>query len=113
MIGAVKGYRVIITTNQKFSTEKLQTIKAYGAELIMCPPTEFVEDPRSYHSQAVQLSKEIPNSFLLNQYYNMANSEAHYRSLGPEIWRQKLKARSHIFLQQQELVAPSPALGAI
>lgn len=88
MIGAAKGYKVIITTNNKFSSEKINTIKAYGAHIVMCPATEFVDDPESYHSQAVALQKTIPNSFLLNQYYNMSNSDAHYSSLGPEIWHQ-------------------------
>lgn len=97
MIGAAKGYNVIITTNDKFSTEKINTIRAYGAEIIMCPATAFVDDSQSYHSQAVSLQKKIPNSFLLNQYYNMANSEAHYRSLGPEIWLQTNGAITHFF----------------
>lgn len=97
MIGAAKGYTVIITTNNKFSTEKINTIRAYGAEIIMCPATEFVDDPESYHSQAVALQKKTPNSFILNQYYNKANSEAHYRSLGPEIWQQTHGAITHFF----------------
>lgn len=88
MIGAAKGYKVIITTNNKFSSEKINTIKAYGAEIVMCPATNFVTDPESYHSTAVALQKKIPNSFLLNQYYNMSNSDAHYTSLAPEIWQQ-------------------------
>lgn len=57
MIGAVKGYKVIITTNEKFSPEKINTIKAYGAHIVLCPLTEFVDDPQSYHSQAVALQK--------------------------------------------------------
>ncbi len=97
MIGAAKGYKVIITTNKKFSQEKIQTITAYGAEIIMCPCTEFVEDPQSYHSQAVALHKKTPNSFMLNQYYNLSNSQGHYRSLGPEIWEQTKGALTHFF----------------
>ena len=76
MIGAVKGYRVIITTTEKFSKEKLETLKAYGAELVMCPITRFLEDPESYHEQAKRLAREIPNSFMPNQYYNIVNREA-------------------------------------
>jgi len=97
MIGAAKGYKVIITTNNKFSSEKINTIRAYGAEIIMCPATEFVDDPESYHSTAVALQKKIPNSFLLNQYYNMANAHAHYSSLGPEIWNQTEGKITHFF----------------
>lgn len=97
MIGAAKGYKVIITTNNKFSSEKINTIKAYGAEIVMCPATQFVDDPKSYHSTAVALQKKIPNSFLLNQYYNMSNSDAHYSSLGPEIWQQTNGKITHFF----------------
>lgn len=97
MIGAAKGYKVIITTNKKFSPEKINTITAYGAEIIMCPCTEFVEDPQSYHSQAVALHKNTPNSFMLNQYYNLSNSQGHYHSLGPEIWQQTQGAITHFF----------------
>ncbi|MBP6869979.1 cysteine synthase family protein [Candidatus Babeliales bacterium] len=88
MIGAIKGYKVIITFPEKNSKEKLETLKAYGAEVIICPPTSFLEDPNSYHSRALQLHKETPNSFMPNQYFNLSNARAHYRSLGPEIWKQ-------------------------
>ena len=88
MIGALKGYKVIITVFEKVSQEKYQTLKAYGAEVIKCPATQFVDDPLSYHSQAVAIHKKTPNSFMLNQYYNLSNAEAHYHSLGPEIWKQ-------------------------
>ncbi|TET05980.1 cysteine synthase family protein [Candidatus Dependentiae bacterium] len=88
MIGAIKGYSVIICVPEKTSTEKQQTIKAYGAELIVCPDTANVEDPNSYHNLAIKLSKEIPNSFIPNQYLNLSNTETHYKSTGPEIWHQ-------------------------
>lgn len=88
MIGAVKGYKVIITFPEKNSKEKLETLKAYGAQVIICPATSFLEDPNSYHSKAVQLHKETPNSFMPNQYFNLSNARAHYQSLGPEIWKQ-------------------------
>lgn len=88
MIGAVKGYKVIITFPEKNSKEKLETLKAYGAQVIICPATSFLEDPNSYHSKAVQLHKETPNSFMPNQYFNLSNAHAHYKSLGPEIWKQ-------------------------
>lgn len=88
MIGAAKGYKVIITSTAKFSEEKLKAVKAYGAHVIMCKETEFVNDPESYHSIAVKLAQETPNSFMPNQYYSTQNSLAHYHSLGKEIWNQ-------------------------
>lgn len=88
MIGAAKGYKVIITFPEKNSKEKLETLKAYGAEVVTCPSTSYLEDPNSYHSTAVRLQKETPNSFMPNQYFNLSNAMAHYRSLGPEIWKQ-------------------------
>lgn len=88
MIGACKGYKVIITVSEKFSPEKVNTLRAYGAQVVVCPPTSFLEDPNSYHSTAVRLQKETPNSIMLNQYFNPTNALAHYYSLGPEIWNQ-------------------------
>ncbi|HEX4069146.1 MAG TPA: cysteine synthase family protein [Candidatus Babeliales bacterium] len=97
MIGAAKGYKVIITTTPKFSQEKLQTIQAYGAEIVMCPVTSFIEDPNSYHSTAVRLQKETPNSFMPNQYFNPINAQAHYSLTGPEIWNQTHGTITHFF----------------
>jgi len=88
MIGAIKGYKVIITFSGKSSQEKLETLKAYGAQVVICPPTTYLEDPNSYHSTALRIHKETPNSFMPNQYFNLSNAMAHYRSLGPEIWKQ-------------------------
>ena len=96
MIGAIKGYKVIITTTTKFSQEKLETIKAYGAEIVMCDPTPFLEDPKSYHSVACPLQKETPNSFMPNQYFN-ANAHAHYHLTGPEMWSQTNGNITHFF----------------
>lgn len=97
MIGATKGYKVIITTNIKFSPEKIATIKAYGAEIVMCPATEFIEDPNSYHATACRLHKETPNSFMPNQYFNPMNAQAHYTLTGPEIWKQTNGTITHFF----------------
>jgi len=97
MIGQIKGYKVIITVSEKISTEKLQTIKAYGAQVIMCPSTTRIEDPKSYHSQAVALNKKTPNSFMPNQYFNIVNAHGHYNSLGPEIWQQTNGNITHYF----------------
>ncbi len=97
MIGAMKGYKVIITVSEKVSQEKLQTLKAYGAQVVMCPATELIEDPRSYHSVASRLQKETPNSFMPNQYFNPLNAQAHYTLLAPEIWKQTNGAITHFF----------------
>ena len=86
--GAVRGYRCIFTTSDKQSKEKIDLLKAVGAEVIVCPTNVEPEDERSYYSIARRLSKEIPNSFWFNQYDNLANRQAHYESTGPEIWRQ-------------------------
>lgn len=97
MIGAAKGYKVIITVSEKVSKEKRDTLTAYGAEVVTCPPTDFIEDPRGYHSQAVAIQQKTPNSFMPNQYFNIVNAEAHYRSLGPEIWKQTEGKVTHFF----------------
>jgi cystathionine beta-synthase len=97
MIGAIKGYKVIITATPKFSQEKMQTIRAYGAEVVMCPITDFLEDPNSYHSVACKLQQEIPNSFMPNQYFNPLNAQVHYTLTGPEIWKQTNGTLTHFF----------------
>lgn len=84
----VKGYKCIFTTTDKQSKEKIDILKAVGAEVIVCPTNVEPEDPRSYYSVARRLAKEIPNSFHSNQYDNLANRLAHYESTGPEIWEQ-------------------------
>lgn len=88
LAAVVKGYKCIFTTSDKQSKEKIDLLKALGAEVIVCPTNVEPTDPRSYYSVAERLSKEIPNSFWCNQYDNLANREAHYESTGPEIWRQ-------------------------
>lgn len=88
MIGVIKGYRVVITASEKISEEKLKTMKAYGAKVVLCPSTNFIDDPKGYHSRAVEIQKNTPNSFMPNQYFNLSNSKAHYTLLGPEIWKQ-------------------------
>ena len=97
MIGALKGYNVIMCVAEKISKEKLAAIQAYGADVRIFPVTNFLEDPQSYHSQAVKLHKEIPNSFMPNQYFNPSNSEAHYKTLGPELWQQTDGKITHLF----------------
>jgi cystathionine beta-synthase len=88
MIGALKGYRVIITVPDRTAVEKIEILKAYGAEVFVCPNTDDLHDPRGYHSTAERLVHEIPNAFMPNQYFNKANPMAHYKTTGPEIWQQ-------------------------
>jgi cystathionine beta-synthase len=84
----VKGYNCIFTTTDKQSKEKIDMLKAVGAEVIVCPTNVTSADPRSYYSVAERLDKEIPNSYWCNQYDNFSNREAHFESTGPEIWEQ-------------------------
>jgi cystathionine beta-synthase len=88
LIGCVRGYRCIFTTTDKQSKEKVDILKAHGAEVIVCPTNVEPDDPRSYYAVARRLSQEIPNSFWCNQYDNLSNRQAHYESTGPEIWEQ-------------------------
>lgn len=88
MIGAVKGYNVVITVSEKVSAEKKAALKAFGAQIVICPPTTNLEDAESYHTRALEIHRAMPNSFMLNQYFNHTNAHAHYSMLGPEIWRQ-------------------------
>ncbi len=83
-----RGYRCIFTTTDKQSQEKIDVLRALGAEVIVCPTNVAPDDPRSYYSVARRLAEEIPNSFYVNQYDNPANPEAHYRTTGPELWEQ-------------------------
>lgn len=88
MAAVVNGYKCIFTTTDKQSQSKMDILKALGAEVIVCPTNVEPEDPRSYYSVAARLAREIPNSFLMNQYDNLANRQAHVETTGPEIWRQ-------------------------
>lgn len=88
LIGASKGYKVLITVSKKVSEEKRATLKAYGAEVVTCEPTLLLTDPKSYHAKALEIHRNTPNSIMLNQYFNPENTQAHYLELGPEIWKQ-------------------------
>lgn len=88
LVAAVRGYKCIFTTSDKQSKEKMDMLKALGAEVIVCPTNVTPQDPRSYYSVAERLSKQIPNSYWCNQYDNLSNTLAHYTSTGPEIWEQ-------------------------
>jgi cystathionine beta-synthase len=87
ILAAVRGYKVVFTINDKQSREKIDQLKAFGAEVIVCPTAVEPEDSRSYYSVAKKLAREIPNAYYANQYDNPANPEAHYRTTGPEIWK--------------------------
>lgn len=88
LAAVVKGYKCIFVTTDKQSKEKADILKAVGAEVIVCPTNVAPDDPRSYYSVAARLAKEVPNSYHMNQYDNLANRLAHYETTGPEIWNQ-------------------------
>jgi cystathionine beta-synthase len=88
MVAVLRGYRVIAVMPDKMSREKIDTLRAYGAEVVICPTDVPPDSPRSYYRVADRLTEEIDGAFQPNQYFNPANPEAHYRSTGPEIWRQ-------------------------
>lgn len=84
----IKGYKCVFTTTDKQSIEKVNALRAFGAEVIVCPTDVDPEDPRSYYSVSSRLVREIPNGWKPNQYDNPSNAMAHYQSTGPEIWKQ-------------------------
>lgn len=84
----IKGYKCLFVTTDKQSREKMDLLRAVGAEVIVCPTNVDPTDPRSYYSVSKRLGKEMPNSFYPNQYDNLSNRTAHYETTGPEIWKQ-------------------------
>jgi cystathionine beta-synthase len=88
LAAVAKGYRCIFTMADKQSQEKINILKAVGAEVVVCPTNVEPDDPRSYYSVARKLNKEIPNSYYPNQYDNPSNAKAHFETTGPEIWQQ-------------------------
>jgi cystathionine beta-synthase len=96
IVAVVKGYKCIFTTTDKQSKEKVDALKAFGAEVIVCPTNVDPEDPRSYYSVSSRLEKEVPNSWKANQYDNLSNSAAHYEQTGPEIWEQTGGSVNHL-----------------
>ena len=95
LVAIAKGYRCIFTTTDKQSQEKVDVLRALGAEVIVCPTAVEPTDPRSYYSVARRLAEEIPNSVYLNQYDNPSNAEAHYQTTGPELWAQTVGRITH------------------
>jgi len=98
MIGARKGYHVIITVPDRTSAEKVATLKAYGAKVYVCPNTDRLDDPEGFHAKAEALAQKTPNSFMPHQFYNIVNTIAHFETTGPEIWRQTKGQVTHCFI---------------
>jgi cystathionine beta-synthase len=96
LAAVVKGYKCIFTTTDKQSKEKADILKAVGAEVIVCPTNVEPSDPRSYYSVSKRLATEVPNSWYVNQYDNLANRQAHYEQTGPEIWEQTEGKITHL-----------------
>src|SRR5476651_271320 len=92
----IKGYKCIFTSTDKQSKEKFDALRAFGAEVIVCPTNVDPEDPRSYYSVSSRLEREVPNSWKPNQYDNLSNTQAHYEQTGPEIWEQTEGKVTHI-----------------
>ena len=92
----IKGYKCIFTTTDKQSKEKVDALRAFGAEVIVCPTDVDPEDPRSYYSVSSRLVRETPNAYKPNQYDNPSNAQAHYESTGPEIWKQTEGKITHL-----------------
>src|SRR5665213_3324477 len=92
----IKGYKTIFTSTDKQSKEKFDALRAFGAEVVVCPTNVDPEDPRSYYSVSSRLETETPNSWKANQYDNPSNSAAHYEQTGPEIWEQTEGRITHL-----------------
>jgi cystathionine beta-synthase len=88
LVAIIKGYKLICVLNDKQSKEKMDILRAVGAEVVVCPTAVEPDDPRSYYSVSRRLATEIPNSWYVNQYDNLSNRQAHYEQTGPEIWEQ-------------------------
>src|SRR6266487_5157483 len=88
LAAAVKGYRLIFVVPDKVATEKIALLRAFGAEVVICPTAVDPDSPESYYAVSDRLAEEIPGGFKPDQYSNMDNPEAHYRLTGPEIWEQ-------------------------
>ncbi len=97
MIGKIKNYRVIITLPDRTAKEKIAVLKAYGAEVHICPNVDDLHDKRGYHALAEKFAHTIAGAFMPNQYFNKANPLAHYTTTGPEIWKQTRGSLTHFF----------------
>src|SRR5690606_1491055 len=88
LVSVIRGYKLICVLNDKQSKEKMDILRAVGAEVVVCPTAVDPSDPRSYYSVSRRLAAETPNSWYVNQYDNLSNRQAHYEQTGPEIWEQ-------------------------
>lgn len=96
MIAAIRGYRCILAVTDKSSQDKIDMLRALGAEVHVCPASVAADDPRSYYEVAKRIHKETPNSIYINQYFNPLNTEAHYQWTGREIWEQTAGEITHL-----------------
>jgi cystathionine beta-synthase len=96
MVSLIKGYKCILAVSSKSSTDKINTLKALGAEVHVCPANVEADDPRSYYEVAKKLNREIEGSLYINQYFNDLNTQAHYLTTGPEIWEQTSGKITHL-----------------
>lgn len=96
MVSILKGYKCVLAVNSKAAPGKINMLKAMGAKVYVCPANVAADDPRSYYEVAKRLHAEMPNSVYINQYFNQLNSEAHYLSTGPEIWKQTKGEITHL-----------------
>jgi len=96
MVSAIKGYKCILAVSSKSSPDKIDMLRAMGAVVHVCPAHLSPEDPRSYYAVAKTIHANTPNSIYINQYFNSLNTEAHYRSTGPEIWEDTAGEITHL-----------------
>ena len=96
MVSIIKGYECILAVTSKSTQDKIDMLKAMGANVFICPANVAADDPRSYYQVAKRLHEEIKGSVYINQYFNNLNSEAHYRTTGPEIWKQSKGKITHL-----------------
>jgi len=96
MVSILKGYKCILSVSSKSSPDKIDMLRAMGAEVYVCPANVDADDPRSYYEVAKQLQRDLPGSVYINQYFNELNIDAHYNSTGPEIWEQTRGKITHL-----------------
>jgi len=96
MVSIIKGYECILAVSSKSSLDKIDMLKTMGAKVYVCPAHVSADDPRSYYQVAKKLHEEIKDSVYINQYFNQLNIEAHYKTTGPEIWKQTEGKITHL-----------------
>ncbi len=96
MVSAIKGYKCILAVSSKSSPDKIDMLRSMGAEVHVCPAHVAADDPRSYYEVAKRIHQENPGSIYINQYFNELNTEAHFKSTGPEIWEQMAGEITHL-----------------